>query len=113
MNGKWFLKLKITPHSPRAGYASDAYASGDAVANIMDGGRWMSESSFRCDVDVVSTASIMVPLRAKGLVPSVQHAQSNLLSFFASASSFRRNGDGVASALLADASTRQLQGRGR
>ena len=45
------LDLGTTPHSPRAGYASEEAASGTPVLEIMRGGRWGSEGSMKTYID--------------------------------------------------------------
>ena len=61
------LELGLTPHSPRAGYATDARAAGRSVEEIKFEGRWLSGSSFRIYLDLVGAAEIGLQLKAKGL----------------------------------------------
>ena len=49
------LPLGISPHSPRVGYVSDALARGVPPQRIREGGRWLSEQSFRIYADVVGS----------------------------------------------------------
>ena len=80
------LDLKITPHSPRAGFATQAIADGIPFLTVMELGRWLSESSLRCYVDIVTAASISVSLRSKGLLRAMAFADQDLLTFFPGAS---------------------------
>ena len=45
-----------TPHSPRAGFASDAMLNNKGFVNIREEGRWLSDASLRVYLDIVSTA---------------------------------------------------------
>ena len=78
------LKIDIayTPHSVRAGYASDAVARGVPFTDIREGGRWVADSSLRTYVDVVSAASIATNMRLSGLRPAISHSVTHILDFF-------------------------------
>lgn len=54
------LKLPFcyTPHSPRAGFASEAVSRGEDAESIRIRGRWQSETSFRIYTDVIGAALI-------------------------------------------------------
>ena len=58
------------PHSPRAGYATDARADGQTFEEIREGGRWQADTSLRTYLDVVQAASIALTLKSAGLAPS-------------------------------------------
>ena len=45
-----------SPHSPRAGFASDGLLSGVDFVTLREEGRWLSDSSLRIYLDLVSTA---------------------------------------------------------
>ena len=45
-----------SPHSPRAGFASDAMLSARDFTSIREEGRWVSDQSLRIYLDGVSTA---------------------------------------------------------
>ena len=60
------LDIRWTPHSPRAGFATDAVAAGRPIASIQEEGRWRSADSFRTYVDVVSAAAIGADLAKAG-----------------------------------------------
>ena len=103
------LPFNITPHSPRAGFASDGVAQGIPRQVLMDGARWTSETSFRVYVDLVSAAAISVSLRSNAHTASMLYAETHFLSFFAGAHHFAHASDGHAD----DASSRHIQSRGR
>ena len=60
------LDTRWTPHSPRAGYASEASALGVPFEVIRETGRWRMDSNLRIYIDVVSAAQISTALRLKG-----------------------------------------------
>ena len=66
-----------TPHSPRAGFASEAIALGRAFADTRDIGRWLSDSSLRIYIDIVQTSDIASQLQAKGYTPALHWACSD------------------------------------
>jgi integrase len=59
---KAMLALKVpnlwTPHSPRAGWASDSVLRGLPFTDIREHGRWVSDSSLRHYLDVVGTLAV-------------------------------------------------------
>ena len=71
------LETDFTPHSFRAGYATDRRANGDSVDDIKNDGRWASDSSFRIYIDVVSATEIAVLLRNKGQAQAAFWAEAN------------------------------------
>ena len=54
------LPFVFTPHSPRAGFASEAISLGEDPGSVRLRGRWQSETSFRIYVDVISAAMVDV-----------------------------------------------------
>ena len=70
------------PHSPRAGFASEARARGMAFSEIREFGRWVADSSLRVYLDLVSAASISVSLRSRGLVPALVYVSTYCLRYF-------------------------------
>ena len=52
------LSFCFTPHSPRAGFASEAVSRGEDAESIRIRGRWQSETSFRIYTDVIGAALI-------------------------------------------------------
>ena len=47
------ISAGYTPHSPRAGFASESYRDGMEFTAIKEQGRWLVDSSLRCYIDVV------------------------------------------------------------
>ena len=82
------VSIGWSPHSPRAGFASDLVAQGVPIKTIMDLGRWLSESSARTYIDVTASASILVTFRMRHLAEAMAYACHNLLSFFPEAAPF-------------------------
>ena len=70
-----------TPHSPRAGFASDAIARGVPFAEVREAGRWRADSSLRTYIDVVSAAQITVDLRVRGFVEAQAYARDHFEEF--------------------------------
>ena len=63
-----------TPHSARAGFASEAIARGTPFNEVREQGRWRADSSLRTYIDIVSAAQISVDLRARGYVDAQIYA---------------------------------------
>ena len=108
------LKVNIawTPHSPRAGFASDATAAGKSFTEIREAGRWIADSSLRTYVDIVTAASISTSLRLEGLRPAILYARANLYEFFPLARPFLRDGlEGSAGEGLARGDGASVAGR--
>ena len=51
-------------------------------------GRWIADSPLRTYVDLVAFGQLTADLRLKNLLPAVQFAEENLLSFFPQAQSY-------------------------
>ena len=75
------LDIAWTPHSPRAGFASDATAAGRSFTEICEAGRWIADSSLRTYIDVVSAASISTNLRLSGMRPAIIYAREHIFEF--------------------------------
>jgi hypothetical protein len=75
------LQIAWTPHSPRSGFASEGIASGRSFIEIKEAGRWLSESSFRIYIDLVTSAAISASLSTQGLVPAQAFAVAKLQQF--------------------------------
>ena len=52
------LDIDFTPHSFRAGFATEARARGVPIQEVKDEGRWLSDQSFGIYVDLVMAADI-------------------------------------------------------
>ena len=74
--------LGLTPHSPRAGFASQASLEGKTFLEIREKGRWLSDSSLRVYLDVVGALSISVDAQLINLKPQIEQAQNRLLEYF-------------------------------
>ena len=79
------LPFVFTPHSPRAGFASEAISLGEDPNSVRLRGRWQSETSFRIYVDVIS-AAIMVDVLDSlcKFRPMLAESDAHLLDFFGS-----------------------------
>jgi hypothetical protein len=71
-----------TPHSPRAGFASEAIQDGIPFQQVKESGRWLVDSSLRTYIDLVRVSQLSVDVQAKGLLPAVAFADQNLFRFF-------------------------------
>jgi integrase len=102
------LRLGITPHSPRAGFATEAMASGiESVQDIRDAGRWLSDSSVRVYVDVVSASSVQAACALAGHREAMSYAFTHFLCYF-STEQFRAEVQHGARGLQARSNQRSL-----
>jgi len=76
------LPLGVTAHSPRAGFASDAIASGTPAFEVKEAGRWVSEASFRTYVDLVGSQAVAQQLRLKDRAAVVAWIDAHLADYF-------------------------------
>jgi len=65
------LDLDISPHSPRAGFASDLIAEGVPPNTVKEAGRWISDTSFRIYIDVVGALFAAQAVRLAGYGPAI------------------------------------------
>jgi len=79
------LKVSVGwgPHSPRAGYATESRRLGIPFEEIREGGRWLSDSSLRTYLDIVSAASVVRALRLNGLAVQLEQADRFWPLYFA------------------------------
>ena len=108
------LDIHWTPHSARAGFASDAVAAGRGFTEIREAGRWVADSSLRTYIDVVSAASIATNMRLSGLKPAILFARSHLPEFLPGLEPFIRlhgSGNGEGAGRLLDSDLGRLVGR--
>jgi hypothetical protein len=92
------LEVGFTPHSARAGFATEAVSSGESFDEIRNVGRWKSEESFRIYVDVIAAAQIETSFATNGLQPLMKQALQHLHSYFTPAifrSKVRHAGEGI------------------
>lgn len=76
------LPFVFTPHSPRAGFASEAISLGEDPNSDRLRGRWQSETSFRIYVDVISAAMVDVLDSLCKFRPMLAASETHLLDFF-------------------------------
>ena len=72
----------FTPHSPRAGFASENRARGWTFAELKDVGRWISDSSLRVYLDLVGASEIAASMRTMGLNSAMAYCLANLDLYF-------------------------------
>ena len=100
------LSCKITPRSPRAGFATERVAEGEEPSQVQLAGRWASETSFRIYLDTVMASQVTLLLSMQGQREAMQYCKANLDKYFTSAA-FRaehgaeRLGEGPRGALRA------------
>ena len=70
------------PHSPRAGYASDAVLQGTPFEEIREGGRWSADQSLRTYLDIVSSMATLQRAQHRGLAEALEWAGLYWPSFF-------------------------------
>ena len=75
------LSTNSTPHSPRAGFATELRACGAPFSEIREQGRWLSDSSLRVYLDVVGAAQLEVNHQMESLRAAIAHSIKHLLSF--------------------------------
>lgn len=76
------LQVGWTAHSGRAGFATDRVARGVPAAEVQALGRWLSDSSFRCYIDVVGSLSIQAKVSSKGLANTALWCRVHALKYF-------------------------------
>ena len=76
----------FTGHSPRAGFASERIARGEAPVDVQRRGRWKVPSSFEIYVDVVLASQINVSCQLNGLQDAINYTHTYLLEYFPVAS---------------------------
>ena len=75
--------INFTPHSCRAGFASEGRMANRPYSEIKEEGRWISDASFRTYIDVVSAAAISQTLALKGLSGPLHAAVESWSQYFA------------------------------
>ncbi|CAK0851604.1 unnamed protein product, partial [Prorocentrum cordatum] len=76
------LDIHWTPHSARAGFASDSVARGVPFQDIKEAGRWLTESSLRIYVDVVTASRVLAQAEQRGIAPLIREAAEKLPHYF-------------------------------
>ena len=76
------LGCDFTPHSGRAGFASEGRLQGLSFIELREAGRWLSDSTLRIYIDTVEASAIAVKVRTNGLSPAVRYALAHWLLYF-------------------------------
>ena len=76
------INLGYTPHSPRAGFATEARLKGMAFEEIREAGRWQSDSSLRTYLDLVGATSSLKCLRGKGFSAQLAEAEERWPAYY-------------------------------
>ncbi|CAE7504813.1 unnamed protein product [Symbiodinium sp. CCMP2592] len=76
------LGVQYSPHSCRAGFATEAIIKGEAPALVQRRGRWKSEASFLVYIDVVTALQVEAEFRSRALDSEIDAASRNLLGCF-------------------------------
>ena len=77
------MEVGWTPHSARAGFATDCRTEGMDFREIMEAGRWQAETSLRIYLDILGAADISVRLQSRGLGPALRWSAAGWVSYFA------------------------------
>ena len=76
------LKVGWSPHSGRAGFVTDCKTDGVDFVTTREAGRWVSDSSLRPYLDVVSATMVLKTLRLQGLSSQMLAAEALWPSYF-------------------------------
>lgn len=71
-----------TPHSPRAGFASDSIAAEMPFTTLREFGRWQHDSSLRGYLDLMLTMGGTILRDHRAFVPAFREMEENFLSLF-------------------------------
>ena len=87
------LEAGFTPHSPRAGFATESIAEGQDFVSVREGGRWLSDSSLRVYLDLVGAAALSQQHKVEGREFELVYAATNFLDFLPGAHACQRAED--------------------
>ena len=76
------LGVRFTPHSGRAGFATEATIQGLDPTVIRRLGRWQSETSFQVYIDVVTALEVEVTYCARAVASDIRQAVEQLRKHF-------------------------------
>ncbi|CAE7791178.1 unnamed protein product [Symbiodinium sp. CCMP2592] len=76
------LGVRYSPHSCRAGFATEAIIKGEAPTLVQRRGRWASEASFLVYIDVATALQVEAEFRSRALDSEIDAASRNLLVYF-------------------------------
>lgn len=77
------LQVGWTAHSGRAGFATDLIVKGVPFSTVQARGRWLSENSFRCYIDVIGSLDTKARVSARGLWEEAVWCQQHIDQYFA------------------------------
>ena len=80
------LNFSFTPHSPRAGFATNGVIQGKTTETIMTEGRWASRGSFVRYLDVIVAAQVQTQLELSAFESDMSLAQLNMSSLLSARS---------------------------
>ena len=106
------LNAGYTPHSPRAGFATESIAESADNVSVREAGKWLSDTLFRVHLAVVGTASLAVAQKAAGREHELVFAAANSLTLLPGAVNHQRQPD-YDGATIKDASTGMMRGPDR
>jgi len=72
-----------TPHSGRAGFATDSRLEGMSFEEVREAGRWAADNSLRTYLDVQAAANVLVQARLSGKAPALAWAARHWQEYFA------------------------------
>ena len=76
------LAIDWSPHSPRAGFATDATADGLPFPVLKEEGRWVSDTSTRVYIDCVSSVASLKQIEAAGYSEAVAYTYQHFEDYF-------------------------------
>ena len=71
-----------SPHSPRAGFASEGFLKKIPFTELRETGRWTSDSSLRIYLDVIATSTEIAEQDSKSMLPLLRLVDAEFDSFF-------------------------------
>ena len=72
----------FTPHSPRAGFATEEYSRDCGVADIRQRGRWASEKSFNTYLDMVFASQVQAAFHLRGVGAAQPYSVEHFGDYF-------------------------------
>ena len=93
IENKLGIDLGYTPHSPRAGFATDRFTEGRSFVDIREAGRWIADASLRTYLDVIASANISANFRTSGLSTAMAYSVSHLLEYLPGSENHQRSSD--------------------
>ena len=78
----YHLEVGLTAHSGRAGFATSQIAAGIDPKRVQTAGRWASESSFKCYIDVASSLHTATQVKLAGFQQAAKWCEDHWSDFF-------------------------------